>query len=434
MRRFPKLWIPVAVMAATLLWLGPASAQAELTYLTHWPPDTVARLEAAIERYEAEHPEVSIEVRAVPFGNLLSTLRSQAATPGGPTIAGIYELWLPELVQSGVAVEAPSEITADVNDNWSPGLVGSASVDGALYGYPNEVNLYALNYNTRLFEEAGIDAPPATWDELIDAAERLTVRDGDTVVQQGFGLINSWPAGVVHPWLSLVYSNGGELLDGTDARLDSEAARAATDLYHRLIFEAQTTDPAMGTANASTTGPFLQNFANGQTAMIIMANWWQSALRDSMGEGFSDIATAPIPVGPDGDGPRPVSYAWLNIVNANAEPEAQAAAWEFLRWLDSPESGEAGSSAMGDILMSMGILPSRDSDIEAHREELSSPFLAGYVTQLGNARPFPTVLGGEEISNTLQGWIERVEFGQAEPAEAMEGAQTDVQNILDRNY
>lgn len=431
-RKFPPL--VRTVLAAALLALGAAYAQVSISYLTHWPPETVDLLEAAITKYEAANPDVRIEVRAVPFGNLLSTLRSQATSPSGPTITGIYELWLPELVQSGIADVAPSDYTADVKTNWPAGLVGSVSVDGQVYGYPNEVNLYALNYNKRLFAEAGIEGPPTTWDELVDAAEKLTKRQGNTVVQQGFGLINSWPAGVVHPWLSFVYSNGGHFLDGTAATLDAESTKAVTELYHRLIFDAQVTDPSMGTANASTTGPYLQNFANGQTAMIVMANWWQSALEDSMGDAFDDVATAPIPVGPNGTSPHPVSYAWLTMVNSNAAEEKRAAAWEFLKWLDGPESGADGSSAMGDILSSMGIIPSRNSDVEAHADRLSAPFLDGYVSQLGNAISFPTVLGGEEISNTLQEWLERLEFGQSSVADMTDQATKEIDAILSRYY
>ncbi len=424
--------LPFALAAV----MGMAGAQkVNLTYLTHWPPDTVAKLQTAIDQYQADHPDVTVTVRAVPFGNLLSTLRSQATSPSGPTIAGIYMLWLPELVQNGIADQAPADIVGDVQSNWPDGVVGSVSVGGGVYGYPNEIDLYALNYNKRLFQEAGIDGPPATWDELVADAKALTKRDASgNIVQQGFGLINSWPAGVVHPWLSLVYSDGGQLLDGTTPQLTSAPAQAVTDLYHQLIFDDKVTDPAMGTANASTTGPYLQNFTNGQTAMIIMANWWESALRDGMGDSFSDIGTAPIPAGPDGSGSHPVSYTWLNMVNANASDAQKQAAWSFLTWLDGPDSGANGSSAMGDILMSMGILPSRTSDVAAHQDKLGSPFLSGYVSQLDAAIAFPAVLGGEELTNSLQQWLERMEFGQATAQEAMQGAQKDIDAILQRNY
>lgn len=418
------------ILATTLLVaLGTVVlAQVQLTYLTHWPPETVDRLQAAIDRYEAENDEVAIEIRAVPFGNLLSTLRSQAASPSGPTIASIYELWLPELADAGVAAAMPTEFSEDVNANWPEGLVGSVTVDGSQYGYPNEVNLYALNYNARLFEEAGLDGPPSSWEELESHAAALMEVEG---VQQGFGIIHSWDSGAVHPWLSLAYSNGGALIEDGEAVLTSDATLAAAQLYERLI-DAGLTDPAMATANASTTGPYLQHFANGQTGMIIMANWWQSALRDSMGDGFGDVATAPIPVGPNGDTSHPVSYAWLTMVNANADDAKQQAAWEFLAWLDGPESGEAGSSAMADILMSMGILPSRSSDVEAHADELATPFLDGYVSQLDAALSFPTVIGGAEITVAVQQALEALEFGQLSAEEAMQRAQQDAQAILDR--
>ena len=121
---------------------------------------------------------------------------------------------------------------------------------------PNEIDLYALNYNKALFEEAGIDGPPTTWDELIAAAEALTVRDGDTITQQGFGLINSWAAGVVHPFASLLASNGGELIgeDGMPA-LDTPQALETFELYENLVSGVQVTDPTMGTADANTHRP-----------------------------------------------------------------------------------------------------------------------------------------------------------------------------------
>ena len=141
--------------------------------------------------------------------------------------------------------------------------------------------------------------------------------------------------------------------------------------------------------------------------MIIMANWWETALKTGMGDTFADIATAPIPVGPSGDkSSSSISYSWMTVVNAAADDAEQAAAWDFLQWLNGPDSGENGSSAMGDILMSMGILPSRSSDVDAHGDKLADPFLEGYVSQLESATPFPIVLGGQEFTEALQAQIE----------------------------
>jgi len=424
--------VGLAVGTALSLMAGSALADpVTISFLTHWSPETVAKLEAAAAAFKQANPDVTVEVRAVPFGDLLTTLRSQGGSSGGATIAGIYDLWLPELVRDKLVSPVPADKASGVVSAWPEGVVSAASVGGTLYGYPNEIDAYALNYNKKLFAEAGIAAPPKTWDEFLDAAKKLTKKDGDTVTQQGFGMINSWAAGVVHPFASLLASNGGVLIADGKPALDSKAATETFALYETLIKEGYS-NPQMATADANTTGPFLDNFVSGKTGMIIMANWWESALKAGMGEGFADIATAPIPVGPSGDKPRSISYSWMTVVNANATPAEQEAAFAFLDWLNGPTSGPNGASAMGDILMSMGILPSRTSDVTAFADRLRTPFLAGYVDVLADARPFPVVLGGQEFTEALQQQLEAIQYGQETAAEAQKNAQTDATEILER--
>lgn len=414
--------------AALLLGSTALVQAADVSFLTHWSPETVATLEAAAAAYTESHPDTNITVRAVPFGDLLTTLRTSGGGAGGATIAGIYDAWLPDLAKDGLVAPVPDALAEEVAANWPAGIVGAASIDGTLYGVPNEIDVYALNYNTALFEEAGIAEPPKTWDEFLAAAEKLTDASKG---QQGFGLINSWAAGVIHPFASLLVSNGGDLVVDGQPTLDTPEATETFELYETLIKEGYS-DPAMATADANTTGPFLDNFVSGRTGMIIMANWWESALKAGMGEGFENVATAPIPVGPSGDIPRSISYSWMTVVNAQASEEEQAAAWEFLAWLNGPDSGPDGASAMADILMSMGILPSRTSDVAAFEEQLGSPFLAGYVEVLENAKPFPVVLGGQEFSEALQQQLEALQFGQVTAAEAQANAQADAEEILTR--
>jgi multiple sugar transport system substrate-binding protein len=430
---------PVLAAAAALVVAGGAAAcgnegsagdKETITFLTHWGPDQVTMLEAAAAAYEKTHDNVDVQIRAVPFANLLSTLRTQGASPNGPTIASIYDLWLPELVRDGLAAPAPPQYAEDVASNWPSNLVEDVTKNGKRYGYPNEVDLYALNYNKRLFAEAGIAEPPKTWAELEAAAVKLT-KPG----QQGFGVITSWPAGVVHPFLSLVASNGGQLLNGAAPQLTDPKVVAVAELYERLV-HAKATDPSMSQANANTTGPYLDNFANGKTGMIIMANWWQSSLQQAMGDRYADVGVAPIPVGPSGSKSSAISYSWLTIVNAKATQAKQDAAWEFLAWLNGPESqnvvkgGKPGASAMADVLMSMGILPSRTSDLKAYEKELSDPFLKVYVDELPNATPFPTVLGGEQATQVIQKHIEDLLFGKASAADAMKAAQEEAADAL----
>jgi multiple sugar transport system substrate-binding protein len=163
-----------------------------------------------------------------------------------------------------------------------------------------------------------------------------------------------------------------------------------------------------------------------------MANWWESALKSGMGDKFADIGTAAIPVGPHGVKSHSISYSWMTVVNAKASPAEQKAAWEFLSWLNGPKSGPNGGSAMGAILVSMGILPSRTSDTAAFAAKLSDPFLKAYIAAAPTAVPFPVVLGGQEFSESLQQHVEAVQFGKASAADAAAAAQADATAILAR--
>jgi multiple sugar transport system substrate-binding protein len=407
----------------------PAGAMADTTnvsFLTHWAPDTVAKLQAAASAYSKDHPDVAITIRAVPFGDLLTTLRASGGSAGGATIAGIYNAWLPDLAKDKLLAPAPDALATEIKGAWPAGIVGASSTGGTLYGVPNEIDVYALNYNKKLFAAAGIKDAPKTWDEFVADAKALTDK---TKGQQGFGMINSWAAGVIHPFSSLLVSNGGDLVVDGKPALDSDAAKETFALYENLI-KSGYSDATMATADANTTGPFLDNFVSGKTGMIIMANWWESALKTGMAANFADVATAPIPVGPHGDKPRSISYSWMTVVNAKASDAEQKAAWDFLDWLDGPKSGPNGASAMGDILMSMGILPSRTSDVTAFADRLADPFLKGYLDTLPDAKPFPVVLGGQEFSEALQQHIEALQFGKESAADAQKNAQSDATSIL----
>jgi len=407
-----------------------AGSTTEITYLTHWGGAQVGELEAAAAAFSADNPDVTVKIQSVPFDQLLSTLATQGSSADGPTITNIYTAWLPQLVTDGIVAPAPADVAADVTGNYGPGFAEAASVDGEVYGVPNEVALYQLNYNTALFDAAGVAEAPADWDALTETATALK----GSGVKNPIGFITAWGNGVVHPFLSFVASNGGSFLnaDGTKSALTSPEVIEVAEYYEELA-KSGLTDVTLSTADANTTGPYLDAFSQGQTGMIVMANWWKSTLESAMGDSFADIESAPIPVGPSGTESSSISYTWANVVNGQADAAKQEAAWAFLTYLNGPDSGVAGSSAMGDILVGMGILPSRASDLTAHASEIETPFLASYVAAQATATPFPTVNGIAEATTALQVELEALLNGQKDAATAMADADAAVNAALGGN-
>ena len=215
-----RVFARAAASVAVLLSTNALMQAAEISYLTHWAPETVAKLEVAAATYSKSHPDTKITVRAVPFGDLLTTLRSSGSGAHGVTIASIYDAWLPNLVKNQLVASAPQAVAAETKANWPASVIHAASVGGMLYGIPNEIDLYALNYNKKLFAEAGIAGPPKTWAEFLADAKKLTDKSKG---QQGFGMINSWAAGVLHPFASLLVSDGGDLVVNGKPTLELEA-------------------------------------------------------------------------------------------------------------------------------------------------------------------------------------------------------------------
>ncbi|GAB6900561.1 extracellular solute-binding protein [Kineosporia succinea] len=75
--------------------------------------------------------------------------------------------------KDGLLYSADEVLSPDVKSDLLPNFVTSGTYDGKLYGMPDLSSARALFYNKDLFEKAGIDAPPTTWDEFAADAKKI---------------------------------------------------------------------------------------------------------------------------------------------------------------------------------------------------------------------------------------------------------------------
>lgn len=389
-----------------------AQEEIKLTVLTHWGEERLLNAQQAVfDEYTALHPNVTFELITVPFEELYTKIITLRTAGENPDIYHLYNLWLPEFVTSGMMSRPPDSLVDAVVANTSPGIVEGTTFADQVWGYPTEVNTYLLLYNKRLLEEAGYTEPPATWDELIEIASAITeVDDTGAVNRVGFAVITGWDSGVVHPFASLLFSNGGDYLSGDHMTVafDSEAGLETLQLYEDLL---DTHGMDMSIAG--------WDFPNGTIGMIIMANWWRATLLASENIDYeTEVGVAPIPVGPSGTETSTLSYNWLWAVDQSSENTE--AAWEFIQWLNAPR-GEGQSSPMGDILVTeFGAIPSNIFDQEVYADLYSDHFLAPFVASTAYARPEPLIGGSQEIKTMLQTEIE-----------ALLSGMTDAESVLD---
>ena len=411
--RFP------ALATLSLAALPAAAQEAPLVVAMHYTQEQAAPLIACLDAYDAEG--VGATYQQVSYRDYLQTVLTGRLGGQSPDVYNVYSIWAAQMVDNGVLAEPPAEVAEFVREGYREGTVDAATIGGTLWGVPTEVSAYMLVSNMALLREAGIEEPPATWDELRAAAEAVTSRNAQGRVETaGFAFAqSSTGAGFVHPFYALAFSEGGRVYseDFSEALLEGPEAGDALARMTGLVED--------GLADLSVDA---YDFPAGGIGMMIMANWLESEIRAGFGDRFdADVAVSPIPMGEDW---RTLQYAFFMGVDS-ASPR-QEAAWELVRSLNEPRDG--GLSCVGEMLAGMGALTASAADTEAG--EAPDAFTQPYVDALESGRAIgqPNVMQAAEIEGMMAQAFERAMAGETEPEAALETLDAEVEDILFEFY
>ncbi|MFE9613974.1 ABC transporter substrate-binding protein [Streptomyces sp. NPDC006012] len=403
-----------------------------LTLLSHYASGTLkAALQGPVDEWNATHDRVKVATKAVEFTDLLTTFMVRQAAGQGTDILHPYCLWNGQLVRAGVLRPAPAEHAEEITRRYGGAAARSSSVRGTVYGYPTEVQTYALYYNKRLLRAAGVDGPPRTWRELEETAYRTTERDryGNTLVQ-GFGLSAIDDSTTVGQTLALLGAAGGTFVsaDGRSTAIDSAAGRAVFGLWHRLVVNGASA-PGVNVYKA---------FPSGQVAMVVSAGWWTGSLKALMGKEYRDVGVAALPL-PDLADPR-ATLATGFMLGVNTASEHPVEAWEFLRWLNTEkvEVRSAGKGAaatrMGSLQVSAGSMTGRADDMRTLLSKSGDPNLRPFLDALQYAVPEPNGPGAQQAKSLLRKNIEALWTGQQSVDEALRTTRRQVDQEMSRAW
>ncbi|MGA8117969.1 MAG: sugar ABC transporter substrate-binding protein [Actinocatenispora sp.] len=149
--------------------------------------------------------------------------------------------------------------------DWQPSSLRNAIYRGRHYGVPLHLTCSLLFYNKAMLADAGLRTPPATWDEFLTAARKLTHGN-----QYGVAL-NSDP-GYAGPWFE---QNGVRLYDPATKRIltPRDAAVEAMQFQSDLIYKHKVGQvPA---ASSDYSGP--QKLMSARRAAMIISGPWDIA-------------------------------------------------------------------------------------------------------------------------------------------------------------
>ncbi|MBI2034896.1 MAG: sugar ABC transporter substrate-binding protein [Candidatus Levybacteria bacterium] len=145
-----------------------------ITYWGLWEDENV--MKGVIDEFQKKNPNIKVDYIEQDKNQYRKRLVTRINNGTGPDVFRFHNTWVPML--SSVLLPVPSDIInpSTFQKNYYPVIQQDLMRNGAIYGVPLEIDTLALFVNTKMLQDAGYETPD-TWDEFIEVATALTVRE-----------------------------------------------------------------------------------------------------------------------------------------------------------------------------------------------------------------------------------------------------------------
>ncbi|WP_410770002.1 extracellular solute-binding protein [Fontibacillus sp. BL9] len=299
-----KAWKPLAVILAAVMALGLAACGNDsktntaapeknngaavqgssdknitITFQNIYPDPTTPShktLNELVKQYEADHPNIHIELDTLNTDQQKVKLKTQAASKEVPDITIVNPAaQMKPFVDAKLF--APLNDMLDQNglkDTYQSGLLDYYSFDGNVYALPDGNNIEVVYYNKDLFELAGIAKTPETFDEFLDTVKTLKAKG---ITPLAIGEKDSWTGSFLFMNI-LLRTNGGpgflqDVMDGKKI-FEDPVFIEAVDSFQELVQAGAFPDGATS-IDANVGGNI---FKSGKAAMWVIGSWETGAI------------------------------------------------------------------------------------------------------------------------------------------------------------
>jgi len=344
-----------------------------LTYWGLWEPEPV--MNSVITEWEKDHPQIKVKYLQQNQREYRERLQSALAREEGPDIFRFHLTWVPMLKNELEPLPPSVMSSATYEQTFYPVIAENLRAGTSYLGIPLMVDALSLFYNEDIFLAAG-KSPPTTWEELRNVANELTVKDEMGKIQTA-GVALGTPANVDH-WSDILglmmLQNGADLTNpaACSTQAGEEVCLGADALTYFTIFK--TVDHVWDETLPSST----QAFAAGKLAMYFGPSWRVfdiKALNPKL-----NFKIIPVPQLP-GDKQK-VSWASFWVEGVAKRSKHKNEAWEFLKFLSSPQTLEKLYQAESNLRLFGEIYPRK----EMAEKLKTNPLVAPFVEQMPQAK------------------------------------------------
>lgn len=361
-----------------------------------WRQEDVAAYKKIFKIYEDAHP--GVKVTYVPYKSTEydTILRTGLADANGPDVAQLrsYGLLQP-LVAAGSLVPLGGEVK-ELDAFPETILDGARGVsDKRVYGVPFAVQTMHVIYNKAILDKHGI-APPATWDAMIAAFEKLKAAE---LTPLAATVTDTWMLPIQQEIFGATTYGGYDYLkrmQGGQAKftdrpwVDSLTTWKGTSKYWGPQFEGTSYTDAQAL------------FTSGKAAMFPGGIWELAAFAKANPELEMGIFNVP---------PAPGAAVTKTLVpgfvdgsfGVSAKSPEKAAALDLVRWMASAEFGKAFSKELRQISAVPDVAPEDPLLAQALTAYQADP--SPYVTYAYFSGGTPTAwdLASESLSKFVLG-------------------------------
>ncbi|MCM3655787.1 extracellular solute-binding protein [Agromyces mediolanus] len=239
---------------------GDASGKTTLNLLVpSYSDNTQGLWEDVISGFEKANPDIKVELEVQSWDNLESVIATKIQGGEAPDIynGGPFA----GFAADELLYPAKDVVSSDTYSDFQDAFLANAEVDGTAYALPLIASARALFVNNALLEQAGVAAPPTTWDELLDAATKVSALGGG-VAGYGMPLGSEEAQAEAAVWL---WGGGGSFGDASKITVDDPANLPGAEQIKKMI-DAGATQADPGSTNRS---PLMDIFVQGKIGMQV---------------------------------------------------------------------------------------------------------------------------------------------------------------------
>jgi alpha-1,4-digalacturonate transport system substrate-binding protein len=269
------------------------------------------------KRFEAQNPGTKVIIDTVPYKSIVEQLPVQLAAGQGPDIARVTDLGGLSKYYMDISAHLKNRKYWDDNFGATAAWLRPSATDKGIYGFMSQLTMTGPFVNKTLFEQAKVPMPgaKATWDDWMEASRKVAKA---TQIKAAAAWDRSG-----HRFAGPAISYGAKVFDAQGNPVIDAGYKTTVNKFVAWHKDGGMMREVWAGTGGSTYASSIDEFINGNVAMVLAGSWQIGNLQNKVGTNFDWVAV-PNPCGPAACSGIPGGAAWVALKTSKSPKEVGA--------------------------------------------------------------------------------------------------------------